>query len=293
MALTSPALTLAVPAMFGNVKPVLDALKKLGPTDFSANAPEFSVKPGATIKVPVSSIAAASAYNASTNNYLTGGDTDWASLTSAHYLQGFDISGVNLDQGVDQKRMEQLFATRAGTGIAYAIQGAVKTALDGTTASTAVTIASGCDIDEYMGLASAKDWYNGAQCVLAVNGSELANLKAKCAAKNIVGSLTEIAQCLGFKDIVLIPGMTARACIVPEGSLGFIGRVPAIIANYPEAGVEIDPDTGLAVGIVVADNQATNTRVVNADEWFGCYALSANAGATTAGIIKVGTTAAA
>jgi hypothetical protein len=63
--------------MFGNIKPALDLLKRLGPTDFSAGAPEYVVKPGATIKVPVSSIAAASAYNASTNNYLTGGNTDW------------------------------------------------------------------------------------------------------------------------------------------------------------------------------------------------------------------------
>ena len=98
------------------------------------------LKPGATIKVPVSSIAAASAYNASTNNYLTGGNTDWASLTSAHYLQGFDITGVNVDQGVDSKRMEQLFTRRAGTGIAYAVQGALTACLDGTTASTGVTI---------------------------------------------------------------------------------------------------------------------------------------------------------
>ena len=59
MALTSPALTLATEAMFGNIKPALDLLKRLGPTDFSAGAPEYVVKPGATIKVPVSSIAAA------------------------------------------------------------------------------------------------------------------------------------------------------------------------------------------------------------------------------------------
>ena len=77
MALTSPAVTLAVEAMFGNIKPTLNALKKLGITDFSAEKPGFDIKPGATIKVPVSSINAAAAFDADSNNYLTGGNTDW------------------------------------------------------------------------------------------------------------------------------------------------------------------------------------------------------------------------
>ena len=293
MALTSPALTLATEAMFGNIKPALDLLKRLGPTDFSAGAPEYVVKPGATIKVPVSSIAAASAYNASTNNYLTGGNTDWASLTSAHYLQGFDITGVNVDQGVDSKRMEQLFTRRAGTGIAYAVQGALKTALDGATLSTGVTIPAvgTATIDSYMGLNGVKDWFTGSLSALAVNGTEYANIKSLFAAKGIVGTDTQLAQYLGFKDLILVPGMTARVVIVPDGAMGFLGRVPAIIANYPEAGVETDADTGLSVGIVIADDQATNKRVANADLWFGCYLISANATASTAGAIKVGTSA--
>ena len=293
MALTSPALTLATEAMFGNIKPALDLLKRLGPSDFSANAPEYVVKPGATIKVPVSSIAAAQAYNDSTNNYLTGGNTDWASLTSAHYLQGFDISGVNVDQGVDKARMEQLFTRRAGTGIAYAVQGAVKTALDGATASTGVTIPAvgSATLDDYMGLATAKDWYSGLSSALVVNGTEFANIKALFAAKSIVGSEAQLASYIGFKDLVVAPGMTARAVIVPDGSMGFLGRVPTLIANYPEFGVETDADTGLSVGIVIADDQAHNKRVANADLWFGAYLISANAAATTAGAVKVGTAA--
>ena len=291
MALTSPALTLAIPAMFGNIKPALDLLKRLGPTDFAAGAPEFVVKPGATIKVPVSSIAAAQAYNDSSNNYLTGGSTDWASLTSAHYLQGFDISGVNVDQGVDRARMEQLFTLRAGTGIAYAVQGALKTCLDGTTASTGVTLPASAAIDDYMGLAGAAAWFTASLCALAVNGTEYAALKGVFAAKGIVGTDAQLAQYLGFKDLVLVPGMTARACIVPDGAVGFLGRVPTTIADYPEVGVEVDPDTGLAVGIVIATDQAKNRRIANADLWFGAYAISSNAGATTAGVIKVGTAA--
>jgi hypothetical protein len=293
MALTSPALTLATEAMFGNIKPALDLLKRLGPTDFSAGAPEYVVKPGATIKVPVSSIAAAQAYNDSTNNYLTGGATDWASLTCAHYLQGFDISGVNVDQGVDKARMEQLFTRRAGTGIAYAVQGALTSALDGATASTGVKIPAvgSATLDSYMGLATAKSWYTGFGSALVVNGTEYANIKSLFAAKGIVGSEAQLASYLGFKDLIVVPGMAARAVIVPDGAMGFLGRVPALIANYPESGVETDADTGLSVGIVIADDQAHNKRVANADLWFGAYLISANAAASTAGAIKVGTSA--
>jgi hypothetical protein len=293
MALTSPALTLATEAMFGNIKPALDLLKRLGPTDFSAGAPEYVVKPGATIKVPVSSIAAAQAYDDSTNNYLTGGATDWASLTCAHYLQGFDISGVNVDQGVDKARMEQLFTRRAGTGIAYAVQGALTSALDGATVSTGVKIPAvgSATLDSYMGLATAKSWYTGFGSALVVNGTEYANIKSLFAAKGIVGSEAQLASYLGFKDLIVVPGMTARAVIVPDGAMGFLGRVPALIANYPESGVETDADTGLSVGIVIADDQAHNKRVANADLWFGAYLISANAAASTAGAIKVGTSA--
>jgi len=293
MALTSPALTLATEAMFGNIKPALDLLKRLGPTDFSAGAPEYVVKPGATIKVPVSDIAAAQAYNDSTNNYLTGGTTNWASLSCAHYLQGFDITGVNVDQGVDAVRMEQLFTKRAGTGIAYAVQGAVKTALDGATASTGVTIPAvgSATLDSYMGLNGVKNWFTGSLSALAVNGTEYANIKSLFAAKGIIGTDTQLAQYLGFKDLILVPGMTARVVIVPDGAMGFLGRVPALVADYPEFGVETDEDTGLSVGIVMATDQAHNRRVANADLWFGAYLISANAGATTAGAINVGTSA--
>ena len=94
---------------------------------------------------------------------------------------------------------------------------------------------------------------------------------------------------LGFRDVIVVPGMTARAVIVPVSSIGFMGRVPAIVADYKETGVETDPDSGLAIGIVVADDQKLNRVVVNGDLWFGVCAKSANAGATEAGIIKVGT----
>ena len=292
MAITSPALTLAMDAMFGNIKPVIDALKKLGATDFSADAPGFQVKPGATIKIPVSSIEAASEYNDTSNNYLTGGNTDWATLTATHYLKGFDVSGVNVDQGCDAQKMKQLFTARAGAGIAAAVQANIKSALDGATASTgltlkAITSSDGPIIDDYLALGDKNDWLNKATSMIAVNGTLLANIEKVFAAQHIIGTPDELAQYMGFAGCVLVPGMTARAAIVPAGSMGFLGRVPAIIARFMEAGAQMDEDTGLSVGIVLADDQAHNRLVANADLWFGSALMSAPANAETAGVIKI------
>lgn len=292
MAITSPALTLAMDAMFGNIKPVLDAVKKLGATDFSADAPGFQVKPGATIKVPVSSIEAANEYDDTNNNYLTGGTTDWATLTATHYLKGFDVSGVNVDQGCDAQKMKQLFTSRAGAGIAAAVQGNLKSALDGATASSAVTLAAitssaGPTIDDYLALGDTKTWLNKATSMLALNGTLLANIKKVFAAQHIIGTPDELAQYMGFAGCVLVPGMTARAAIVPAGAMGFLGRVPSIIARFMESGAQTDEDTGLSVGIVLADDQAHNRLVANADLWFGSALKSAPADASKAGVIKI------
>lgn len=293
MALTSPALTVAVPALFGAVRPTLDTLRRIGATDFSADAPDYDIKPGATIKVPISSVSAASAYNASTNNYLTGGTTDWASLTCTHYLKGFDISGVNVDQGVDAAKMKQLFAVRAGKSIAAAAMGNARTALDGVTASTAVKLpaVASAAISDYQTLGSDLNWLDRANAVLAVNATEYAHIRAVFAAVNVIGTEQELAAFIGYRDLVCVPGLTARAVIVPDGSVGFLGRVPTIIADYPEFGVETDDESGLAVGIVRANDQDHNRIVVNADLWFGTAVLSAPAGATTAGAVNVGTKA--
>lgn len=291
MALTSPALTLGVHALFGNVTPALDIIKKLGVTDFSDGADGIiEVKPGATIKVPVSSVSKALAYNATTNNYLTGGDTDWASLSAAHFVQGYDITGVNVDQGADAAKFKQLFSLRAGQGIAMAAIDAVTTALDGATASTGVTLPASATYTDYAAAAADVKWLNKATSTLAVNGTEWAAIVSACAAKNVVRK-EDIVSGLGFADIVVVPGMTARAVIVPAGAFGVLGRVPATVARYMESGVETDEESGLSVGIKVADDQAHNRIVCNADIWFGATLISANAAATTAGVIKVGTSA--
>ena len=291
MALTSPALTVAVPALFGAVRPTLDTLRRIGATDFSGDAPDYDIKPGATIKIPISSVSAASAYDESTNNYLTGGTTDWASLTCTHYLKGFDVSGVNVDQGVDAAKMKQLFAVRAGKSIAAAAMGNARTALDGVTASTAVKLpaVATAAIADYQTLGADLNWLDRASAVLAVNATEYAHIRAVFAAVNVIGTEKELAAFIGFRDLVCVPGLTARAVIVPDGSVGFLGRVPTIIAYYPEFGVETDDESGLAVGIVRANDQNHNRIVINADLWFGTAVLSAPAGATTAGAVNVGT----
>lgn len=294
MALTSPALTLCIETLFGHIKPALDIIDALGPTDFSADAPGIDIKPGATTKVPLSTVSAAAAFDDDTNNYLTGGDTDWAQLTCAHYLQGFDLRGTNLDQGVNASRVRQLFAKRCGAGIALAVRNAIRSALDGTTLSTGVTIpaAGSATLADYDGLAHAKDWFDPTNATLVANGAEYAALKQLMHGAHLSATPENIAAELGFKKVVVLPGMTARLCVVPFSSIGFIARVPALVADYQEAGVETDPDSGLSVGIVVAEEQKLNRRVVNGDLWFGCAAVSASANATTTkGIIKVGTSA--
>ena len=293
MALNSPALTLSIEALFGNIKPALDIIEALGPTDFSAEAPGVDIKPGSTVKIPLSTVGAALAFNESTNNYLTGGNTDWATLTASHYLQGFDLKGTDLDNGANESRVKQLFSKRCGAGISMAAVAAIKTALDGCTASTAVTLPATGTLTAYDALAHKVDWFDPMQSCLVLNGTEYANLKAVMHAAHLSASPAALAEELGFKKVIVLSGMTARAAIVPYGSLGFMARVPALIANYKESGVETDPDSGLSIGIVVATDQEFNREVVNGDIWFGCAALSASANAsTTKGIIKVGTAAA-
>lgn len=289
MALTSPGLTLSIEALFGHIRPALDLIDALGPTDFSADAPGLEVKPGATIKVPLSTVSAAQAFNASTNNYLTGGNTDWASLTATHFLQGFDITGTNVDQGVNAGRIKQLFSKRCGVGIAMAAKDTIITALDGTTASTGVKIVASPTLAQYDALASAVSWYDPTEACLVVNGTEHAKIKAVMHSAHLSATPESIAAELGFRKYIVLPGMTARICIVPYSSIGFMARVPTLVASYRESGVETDEKSGLSVGIVVAEDQATNKQVVNGDLWFGAAVVSANAGATTPGIIKVGT----
>ena len=294
MALTSPALTLAVEAMFGNIKPTLNALKKLGVTDFSALQPAVEIKPGMTIKVPVSSVSAASEYNASTNHYRTGGDTDWATLTATHYLQGFDMRGTDLDQGINASRVKQLFSNRCGTGIAMAAKKAIRDAPDNNTGipvSSSVTLpaVASAKIEHYDGLSSAKDWFDAANSVLVVNGAEYSHLKAVMHENHLSATPESIAAELGFASVLVLSGLTARALIVPYSSVGFVARVPQLIADYKEAGTETDEDSGLSLGIVVASDQGRNRQVVNGDLWFGVATVGSPANASKPGIIKVGT----
>lgn len=295
MAITSPSLVMSIETLFGAVKPATDTLQKLGAIDFTKDAPGIDIKPGSTIKVPLSTVTAASAFNASSNHYRTGGTTAYGNLTATHYLQGFDVSGADLDEGIDAARLKNGFAKRAGMGIALACMGAVKTALDACTASSGTTLTAtsansgaGATAADYLNLGGSISWLDKTTSVLAVNGATLADIKSKFAALNVVpASLTELAQYLGFRDMVLIPGMTARAVIVPAGTFGSLARVPAIIARYKESGIETDEDSGLSIGIVVADDQDKNRVIVNADLWFGCIASSASANnTTTQGILK-------
>ena len=172
-----------------------------------------------------------------------------------------------------------------------AAKAAIISALDGTTASTGVKIVASPTLAQYDALATAVNWYDPTEACLVVNGTEYAKIKGVMHGANLSATPESIAAELGFRKVIVLGSMTARAVIVPYSSIGFLARVPTLIASYKESGVETDETSGLSVGIVVADDQATNKEVVNADLWFGVAAVSANAAATTPGIIKVGTQA--
>ena len=289
MALTSPGLVLAIDSLFGNIKPQLDLIRRLGATDFSADNPGIDIKPGATVKVPLSTVSEALEFDDDTNNYLTGGDTTYGQLTATHFLQGYDMRGTNIDAGVNAPRIKQLFSMRCSTGLAMAMISTIKSALHGTTTSTGVKLVASPTLAQYDDLAADVSWLDKMNSALVVNGAEWSKIKGVLHGAHLSATPKAAAEELGFRDVIVVPGMTERACIVPVSSIGFLGRVPAIVADYKEAGAQTDPDTGLSVGIVVANDQKTNRIVVNGDLWFGACVRSANAGATTAGIINVGT----
>lgn len=297
MPITNPGLVQATEALFGLIRPRIIVLRRLGATDFSDGAPNLEIKPGATVKVLVNSVAAASEYDEETNNYLTGGDTAYASLTATHFLQGYDLKGTDVDDGAapNVARIVQLFSQRAAAGIGIAASGVLASALGAVTLSTGVTLPAVPDHADYDGLFGQVDDLNKVNAngsVLALTGSELGRIKAAYHAKGIhIGGEKDIAAELGFADVVTVTGASGRLWVIPPLSLGYLARVPAIIADYESAGADTDPETGLSIGIVVANSQATNKKVVNADLWFGCATQSANAAGTQAGIIKVGTKA--
>ena len=297
MAIENVGLVQAIEILFGMIRPRINDLRRLGATDFSSESPNMEIKPGATLKYLVSSVAAASEYNETTNNYLTGGSTAAASLTATHFLQGYDLKGADVDNGSvgNVSRITQNFSMRASAGIGLAASGVVGSALTAVTTSTGITLPENPEAADYDGLfgqIDAQNKVNALGSVLAATGTELGKIKAAFHAKGIhVGGPADIAAEMGFADCVVVAGATGRIWVVPQLSLGFIGRVPAILADYESAGADTDPETGLSIGIVVANSQATNKKVVNADLWFGCATQSANAAASTAGIVKVGTAA--
>lgn len=289
MALSSPSVVTAIPAFFGAIKPAVDFLKRLGVTDFAKTQPLAA--PGATTKIPVASIAAASAYDASSNNYGTAGDTAWATISPVHFTKGFDVTGAVCDEGLDADRLKQIFSLRAAGSIAAGVQANVAGVLDGVTTSTGVTVAAAASatLADYMSLAGCKSWLNPAATVLAVGGTDYAKIRALCVGAGIAGDDKLIGQMLGFKDLVLVPQMTDRMCLVPDGALAFYTRVPQLIADYKESGVETDPESGLSVGFFVNSKADTNTLIVGADLWFGAAHQDCAAAATAPGIINVGT----
>lgn len=289
MAINSIALQLSVAELFKQALPAVDLIAKLGYTDFSASAPEIKIGSGQTVKMPLGDSGVADVFAKGTNDYLSSADPDLVNLTATHILSGHTVDGEGLDSADYAPRYKQIFAAKAGRAVGAKMKALAAAALDGATASTGVTLPATPTLANYMALATAKPWIDGNMATLVVNGAEAAKIKGVFAAAHLVPTNEQIAEFLGFRGFAVLNGMTARAAIVPEGCFGMLGRVPTIIANYRESGVEVDSESGLAIGIVVADNQGSNEIKVSADAWFGAACKSAPATAATAGVVKVGT----
>ena len=288
---TNPGLNLAIPAFFGHMKPMLADLRRLGATDFSAQAPGTELKPGATMTIPLASVTAAGIFNSSTNNYLTGGGTKWMTATAQHIHQGYDISGLDIDRAADHGRIEERFSRRASAGVAMTISSQVAAAFDAVTASTAITLVASPTLAAYQklfGEVCDLNKINPYMCTLALSGAELGKIKAAFHAVGISATTNrDLAQLLDFGDVVVLPGVAGRMWIVPPSSFGTIACPPTILDGYIATGIETDDDTGFSVAITVAFDQELNRRVTNVGVWFGCALISAAADGSTPGIIKV------
>ena len=105
-----------------------------------------------------------------------------------HFLKGYDISGTDIDRGVDAGRIEQLFSRRAATGILMAMSDTTATALDGVTLSTGITPPAAPTAEEYLkpaGSVTAKNKVNALGSVLALSGTELGKIKAAFVADGV------------------------------------------------------------------------------------------------------------
>lgn len=285
----SAALSASVGELFAKATPALAKVAQLGFTDFAATAPEFYIAPNATIKAPLFGSGVAAAFAAGSNDFLSGSEQT-GTMTASNLLIGHSITGQTLD-GIDgAPRIKQIFAARAGMGLGAGAIALACTALDSASTSSINIPAIGTvTLAQYQGLVNKKDWIQPALSVLVLNGAEMANVKALFAANGVIATPEELAAYLGFAAVVCMP-TTARAFIIPEGCFGMLGRVPTLVANYRESGVEVDPETGLAVNIVVADDQASNKIKVSANAWLaaGIKSYSSSA-ATVPGVIKIGT----
>ena len=195
-----------------------------------------------------------------------------------HFLQGLRRKGVDIDNGVpgNVSRLTQLFSMRAAAGIGIAASGVAASALTGVTASTGVTLPASPDHTGYDGLygqVDAQNKINGQGRGARHHGHGAGQDQGSIPREGYPHRWREGYRRRAWLDCVAIPGATGAHLGYPPLALGFIGRVPTIIADYESGGLRHDPETGLAIGIVVANAQANNKKIVNADLWFGCAVL--------------------
>ena len=280
--LTSPAL------VFATDKAIIAARKALAKvgyfaTDFSADA----VQPGTTMKIPVFTPGAASAFNASTNNYeTTDGSVAYVAVTFDHHVKHtfqFDDKDFTLANGTN---FWANAGRASGNALAKAIAAAVSALINKTNipksatneavfaSVTKTTVAKLRD-------ACAKADIDPGETVLMLTPTLFADLLATLDA-NVYGGPEAIRYGIvdglyGFKAVMENGDLSAstdeklNGCLIPTDGLVVAGRqVPVLSPTvYEEIGTTRDEVSGLVVGVRRHGDPATGANYLTHEALLG------------------------
>ncbi len=280
--LTSPAL------VYSTDKAIIAARRALAKvaffaTDFSADA----VQPGTTMKIPVFTPGAASAFDASTNNYeKTDGSVAFASVTFDHHVKHtfqFDDKDFTLVNGTN---FWANAGRASGSALAKAIIGAVsalinKTVIPKSAANEVVFASVTKGAVAALRDTCAKADIDPGETVLMLTPKLFADLLATLDA-NVYGGPEAIRHGIveglyGFKAVMENGDLPASAdeklngALIPTDALVVAGRqVPVLSPSvYEEIGTTRDDVSGLVVGVRRHGDPATGANYVTHEALLG------------------------
>ena len=290
--LTNPQLVFAANKALIAAHPAIAKVSKFA-TDFSAEA----AQPGDTMKVMVFDTAAATAYDASSNNYGTvNGTLAGVAVTFAHRVKKTyaynPTDHLKVNPAVWNRRGEA-----AGVAIARAIESAVAGLIiatnipktgDGSAANesvlSSITKANLAKLRKACIAAEA----DPANTVLALNPTAFAEALALFDA-NIYGGTEAIRQGVveglyGFKAVMQLPLSSDASeklvgALIPSEALVVAGRtIPADdVGDGAECGFTTDEDSGLTVGTYAYVDHATREHKFTMEALFGAKIIQPKA----------------